>query len=116
MNDRSLPHIADYERMAWHLMVKFGLTAEAAVETIRLMLSDDPVDTAVMEDGIGVILNGLLNDGSIAPGPAGPDDGWDWAECACGWFGPPCPDKEIAAEFWADHLPRGSMAPEGSDG
>ena len=52
----------DYERMAWHLMVKFDMTAEAAVETIRLMLSDDPVDTALMEDGIGVILNGLLSD------------------------------------------------------
>ena len=32
------------------------------------------------------------------------DDGWDIAECSCGWVGPPCPDKEIAAEFWGQHL------------
>ena len=31
-------------------------------------------------------------------------DGWDVAECSCGWVSPPCPDTEIAAEFYADHL------------
>lgn len=31
-------------------------------------------------------------------------DGWDAAECACGWTGPPCPDAVTAANFWAQHL------------
>lgn len=30
-------------------------------------------------------------------------DGWDYAECSCGWASPRCPDQSIAAEFWADH-------------
>jgi hypothetical protein len=30
-------------------------------------------------------------------------DGWAVAKCACGWVGPPCPDEEIAAEFYTDH-------------
>lgn len=32
------------------------------------------------------------------------DDGWDVAECSCGWVGPPCPGKDTAAEFWAEHF------------
>ena len=31
-------------------------------------------------------------------------DGWDYAECACGWVGPPCPDVETAAEFYSQHV------------
>lgn len=31
-------------------------------------------------------------------------DGWDYAECDCGWVGPPCPDLETAAEFYAQHI------------
>lgn len=31
------------------------------------------------------------------------DDGWSISTCACGWVSPPCPDVEIAAEFYADH-------------
>ena len=31
-------------------------------------------------------------------------DGWDYAECDCGWVGPPCPDRSIAAEFYAEHI------------
>lgn len=31
------------------------------------------------------------------------DDGWDIAECACGWASPPVPGTDIAAEVWADH-------------
>lgn len=34
-------------------------------------------------------------------------DGWDFAECSCGWVGPPCPGLDIAAEFWADHVDPG---------
>lgn len=30
-------------------------------------------------------------------------DGWDVAECSCGWVSPPTPDVETAAEFWGDH-------------
>lgn len=30
-------------------------------------------------------------------------DGWDIAVCQCGWKSPGAPDKEIAAEMWADH-------------
>lgn len=32
------------------------------------------------------------------------DDGWDIAQCGCGWVSPPCPDPDIAAGFWGDHL------------
>lgn len=32
------------------------------------------------------------------------EGGWDIATCVCGWSGPPCPDKEIAADFWGAHL------------
>lgn len=31
------------------------------------------------------------------------EDGWDVAVCDCGWKSPPSPDKETAAEFWANH-------------
>jgi hypothetical protein len=31
------------------------------------------------------------------------EDGWDVATCDCGWVGPPCPDRETAAEFYAEH-------------
>lgn len=31
-------------------------------------------------------------------------EGWDYAECDCEWQGPPCPDRDTAAEFWADHM------------
>jgi hypothetical protein len=31
------------------------------------------------------------------------EDGWDFASCACGWFSPPCPDVETAADFYGDH-------------
>lgn len=31
------------------------------------------------------------------------DEGWGLAECTCGWISPPCPDRDTAAEFWADH-------------
>lgn len=31
------------------------------------------------------------------------EGGWDVPTCSCGWVGPPCPDTEIAAEFYTDH-------------
>lgn len=31
-------------------------------------------------------------------------DGWDVAECACGWSSPACPDEVTAANFWAQHV------------
>lgn len=31
------------------------------------------------------------------------EDGWNISTCECGWESPPCPDAEIAAEFFADH-------------
>lgn len=31
------------------------------------------------------------------------EEGWDYASCACGWVGPPCPDSETASEFYAEH-------------
>lgn len=32
------------------------------------------------------------------------DDGWDIAECSCGWMSPACPDVTTAAEVWGGHL------------
>lgn len=32
------------------------------------------------------------------------DDGWWVSECGCGWFSPPCPDLNTAAEVWGGHL------------
>jgi len=33
------------------------------------------------------------------------DDGWDVAECSCGWRIPEgVPGADIAAEFWHDHV------------
>ena len=30
-------------------------------------------------------------------------EGWDFAACDCGWTSPPCPETEIAAQFWGEH-------------
>ena len=35
-------------------------------------------------------------------------EGWDTAECDCGWVSPPCPDLETAAEFYAQHVAEGA--------
>ena len=39
-------------------------------------------------------------------------EGWDYAECRCGWVGPPCPDLETAAEFYAQHVVDASTSKE----
>lgn len=30
--------------------------------------------------------------------------GFDYAECECGWVGPPCPGTDLAAETYAEHI------------
>ena len=32
------------------------------------------------------------------------DDGWVYSSCDCGWLSPPCPGREEASGFWADHV------------
>lgn len=46
--------------VAW--LVKFGQTEEAAIETVRLLASDDPADVAEMQAGIGSILDRLAHE------------------------------------------------------
>lgn len=30
-------------------------------------------------------------------------DGWPFVKCDCGWKSPPCPDTEVAMDFYGDH-------------
>ena len=39
------------------------------------------------------------------------NEGWNFAECSCGWVSPPCPSQTEAIGFLSDHYKATATAP-----